>query len=85
MRSQASFLDAFSGQCADRGQILGQTNGTIVYRLVTDVIQNSHAKQAVAFSPEISDALKALKAFNLERIYKKTDSTKVCKRHRFSH
>jgi dGTPase len=50
-------------------RILGNTNGTIVYRLVTDVIQNSHENQFVAFSPEISDALKALKAFNLEHIY----------------
>jgi dGTPase len=50
-------------------RILGNTNGTIVYRLVTDVIQNSHKNQFVAFSPELSDALKALKAFNLERIY----------------
>jgi dGTPase len=50
-------------------RVLGNTNGTIVYRLVTDVIQNSHENQFVAFSPEISDALKALKTFNLERIY----------------
>jgi dGTPase len=50
-------------------RILGNTNGTIVYRLVTDAIQNSHENQFVAFSPEISDALKALKAFNLEHIY----------------
>lgn len=50
-------------------RILGRTNGTIVYRLVTDVIRNSHENQFVAFSPEISDALKALKNFNLERIY----------------
>ena len=48
---------------------LGNTNGTIVYRLVTDVIQNSDANHFVAFSPGISEALKALKAFNLERIY----------------
>ncbi len=48
---------------------LGNTNGTIVYRLVTDVIQNSDANHFVAFSPDISDALKALKRFNLERIY----------------
>jgi len=48
---------------------LGNTNGTIVYRLVTDVIHNSHGKRSIAFSPEISDALKALKDFNLERIY----------------
>ena len=51
-------------------RILGNTNGTIVYRLVTDVIQHSHENHFVAFSPTISDALKALKAFNLERIYK---------------
>ncbi|MFO7713072.1 deoxyguanosinetriphosphate triphosphohydrolase family protein [Desulfosarcina sp.] len=50
-------------------RILGNTNGTIVYRLVTDVIQNSYANHFVAFSSEISDALKSLKAFNLERIY----------------
>ena len=34
-----------------------------------DVIKNSHEKPSIAFSPEISDALKALKDFNLERIY----------------
>ncbi len=50
-------------------RVLGDTNGTIVYRLVTDVIQNSSDCPYVAFSPEISDALKALKAFNLEHIY----------------
>ena len=55
-------------------RILGNTNGTIVYRLVTDVIQNSHENHFVAFSPTISDALKALKAFNLERIYKNPKS-----------
>ncbi len=55
-------------------RILGNTNGTIVYRLVTDVIQNSHENHFVAFSPEISEALKALKAFNLARIYKNPKS-----------
>ena len=55
-------------------RILGSTNGTIVYRLVTDVIQNSHQNHYLAFSPEISDALKALKKFNLERIYKNPKS-----------
>ena len=55
-------------------RILGNTKGTIVYRLVTDVIQNSHENHFVAFSPTISDALKALKTFNLERIYKNPKS-----------
>jgi dGTPase len=50
-------------------KILGNTNGTIVYRLVTDIIENSADSRFVAFSPMISDALKALKRFNLERIY----------------
>lgn len=48
---------------------LGNTNGTIVFNLVTDVIQNSFQKPCVAFSPELSEALKELKQFNLERIY----------------
>jgi dGTPase len=48
---------------------LGSTNGTIVYTLVSDVISHSYRKDIVAFSPGVSDALKDLKAFNLERIY----------------
>jgi dGTPase len=50
-------------------KILGNTNGKIVFNLVTDVILNSFQKPAISFSPEVSDALAALKAFNLERIY----------------
>lgn len=49
--------------------VLGYTNGTIVYNLVTDVIQNSFREPHVAFSPKVSGALKALKRFNLKRIY----------------
>jgi len=48
---------------------LGKTNGTIVYNLVSDVIKNSHGKPYIAFSTEISDALKELKQFNLDYIY----------------
>lgn len=48
---------------------LGNTNGTIVFNLVTDIIQTSFQNHYVAFSGEISDALKRLKRFNLERIY----------------
>ena len=50
-------------------KVLGSTNGTIVYRLVMDIIQNSFQNTYTAFSPEVSDALESLKAFNLERIY----------------
>jgi len=49
--------------------ILGRTNGTIVYNLVTDIINNSFQNSFIAFSREVSDALKRLKEFNLERIY----------------
>ncbi len=48
---------------------LGNTNGTIVFNLVTDIIQTSFQKPYVAFSSDVSDALKRLKRFNLERIY----------------
>ena len=50
-------------------KLLGDTNGTIVYNLVTDVITQSRQKNYTAFSPEISDALRYLKLFNLEQIY----------------
>lgn len=49
--------------------VLGDTNGTIVYNLVTDIIKQSHGKAYIAFSDEVSQALKHLKDFNLERIY----------------
>ena len=53
-------------ECVQR---LGNTNGTIVYNLVTDVITNSFEKNYTAFSREVSMSLQALKAFNLEHIY----------------
>jgi dGTPase len=48
---------------------LGNTNGTIVFNLVTDIIRNSYQKPYIAFSPEVSRALQKLKLFNMERIY----------------
>jgi len=50
-------------------RVLGDTNGTIVYRLVTDLIRTSRGQDYVAFSRPVGEALKALKAFNLEHIY----------------
>jgi dGTPase len=50
--------------------ILGDTNGTIVYRLVTDMITASRGKPYITMSPDLSRALFHLKAFNLERIYR---------------
>jgi len=49
--------------------VLGETNGTIVFNLATDIIRSSHENDYVAFSPEVSEALGRLKQFNLERIY----------------
>jgi len=50
-------------------QRLGDTNGTIVYSLVTDIIENSFDRAYIAFSRPMSDALNMLKHFNLDRIY----------------
>jgi len=58
-------------------KILGDTNGTIVYRLVEDLITNSLAsgqggelaQDSIGFSPEVSNSLKELKAFNYQNIY----------------
>jgi dGTPase len=58
--------DDIPTECA---KILGKTNGTIVYTLVTDLIDNSYQSNKIAFSPSISDALQELKQFNYKRIY----------------
>ena len=53
----------------DVEKVLGNTNGTIVYNLVTDIIRHSHDKSYITFSDDVSLALKRLKDFNLEKIY----------------
>ncbi len=58
-------------------KILGQTNGTMVFNLVTDLIHNSLNQPFIGFSDEISQALKTLKQFNYRYIYKNP----VIKRH----
>ena len=61
-------------------EILGETNGTIVYTLVTDLITTSDVPSpdgppavatscSVGFSQEVSQALAELKKFNYQRIY----------------
>jgi dGTPase len=50
-------------------RILGDTNGTIVYTLVEDIVANSLDKPYVCFSPEVGEALKRLKEFNQDYIY----------------
>jgi dGTPase len=48
---------------------LGDTNGTIVYNLVTDLIKNSFQKPTIAFTEDVSNALKEFRQFNLTHIY----------------
>jgi len=55
---------------------IGQTNGEIVYTLVTDLIANSstpsnkeEGKGYIGFSAELADQLKELKEFNYTNIY----------------
>lgn len=50
-------------------KLLGNTNGTIVYNLVTDIIAASFRQPYIAFSQKVSNALNELKSFNYERIY----------------
>jgi dGTPase len=50
-------------------RVLGDTNGTIVYRLVEDLVSNSLDKPCVSFTSEVGEALRGLKEFNQERIY----------------
>ncbi|MBU3954337.1 MAG: HD domain-containing protein [Proteobacteria bacterium] len=54
----------------DCKETLGQTNGTIVFNLVTDLIHNSLGEPFIGFSDPVSQALKHLKHFNYRYIYK---------------
>ena len=65
---------------SDSTRIIGDTNGTIVFNLVTDIILNSYQKSYIAFSQEVSEALIRLKAFNLERIYLNPDIKRYTQR-----
>lgn len=60
---------------------LGDTNGSIVYNLVEDILLSSMGKNFVVFSPEVANTLKELKDFNIERIYQnpaiKTQAAKI--------
>jgi dGTPase len=57
------------GECSEK---LGNTNGNIVYSLVTDIIENSDIsgkRPFVGFSAGTSELLLMLKRFNYEKIY----------------
>jgi len=57
------------GLPGDCRRVLGETNGTIVYTLVEDLVANSLDKPYTSFSEEVADALKKLKDFNQNFIY----------------
>ena len=57
--------DDIPEHCAE---VLGRTNGTIVYRLVADLISNG-CEGEIGFSKEVSEALQDLKSFNYSEIY----------------
>ncbi|MDR0620750.1 MAG: HD domain-containing protein [Deltaproteobacteria bacterium] len=69
--------DAIEVGLIDRAQLpdeiketLGSTNGTIVYKLVENIIQESQKNpDKIAFSPDIAKVLIDLKNFNRENIY----------------
>lgn len=50
-------------------RVLGETNGTIVYILVEDLVFNSLGKDHVCFSEGVAEALGKLKGFNYQHIY----------------
>ena len=53
----------------DCTEVLGDTNGTIVYTLVEDLVANSLDKPYVSFSAEVAEATRRLKEFNHAHIY----------------
>ena len=57
--------DALPPACT---RLMGETNGTIVYALVTDVITHSTGEE-IRYSEEMASAQVALKSFNLKHIY----------------
>jgi len=50
-------------------EVLGRTNGTIVFKLVEDLVTTSLGLNQVGFSKPVARALKVLKDFNRENIY----------------
>lgn len=62
-------------------EVLGDTNGKIVYTLVSNLAQNSKDKPYLKFSDEVAEALGRLKEFNNKAIYQnpliKTQERKI--------
>lgn len=54
---------------SDCKEVLGDSNGTIVYRLVEDLVVSSLDKPYLCFSDVTGEALRLLKEFNRKKIY----------------
>lgn len=70
------FEDALQVGLVERGDlpaevagVLGNSNGTMVYRLVEDLVAHSVEQDQIGFSPAVGQALGRLKTFNYQRIY----------------
>jgi dGTPase len=50
-------------------EVLGVSNGSMVYRLVQDLVENSVGRAMVGFSPRVAEAHAELKGFNYRHIY----------------
>ena len=55
-------------------KVLGKNNSEIINTIVLDIIKNSLNKPYIEMSEEVFNAIKKLKEFNYENIYKKSNS-----------
>ena len=51
-------------------QVLGNTNKSIINKLCLDILENSFEQPFIKFSQEVFEALKGMKKFNYEKIYR---------------
>lgn len=57
-------------------KVLGTTTKDIVNTCIMDIVNNSYGKNYILFSDEVFKAIEALKKFNYEHIYNKSESAK---------
>lgn len=50
--------------------VIGKTNGEIINTLVNDIVTSSSEDRGISFSDEVFTAVKQMKSFNYERIYR---------------
>ena len=51
-------------------KLLGSSNKEIINTFILDIIKNSYGKKYISMSDDVFEALKELKSFNYEKIYK---------------